>query len=94
MTNKTLDIPLIAGPVIDNKTIKKTQLRKPEAGELRGMQLTAILQMDVNTMFELLPRITTPRLDQVALAKLDTEDLTSLSAGVCSFFTGSDQAGR
>lgn len=92
MTANAATVSLAAGPVIDGKTLKRVDLRRPQAGELRGLQLTLILQMDVNAMFSLLPRITTPRLDQVALEKLTAEDLTALSAEVCGFFTGSATA--
>lgn len=73
----------------DGKKIETIRLRKPATGELRGVSLVNVLQMEVGTMLQLLPRITDPHLDEIALEKLDPADFTELSSQVTSFFLGS-----
>ena len=52
-------------------TVDTVELRKPGTGELRGVKLTDLLQMDVNAMFTVIPRISQPALTADDLAKLD-----------------------
>lgn len=66
-------------------------VRKPDVGALRGLKLSNVLQMDVNAMVVLLPRITTPSLLPDEVAALDPADLLSLSAKVIGFFMTADQ---
>lgn len=78
----TLDTPLKRG----DQTIDKILLRKPQSGELRGLKLTDVMQMDVSAMTVLLPRITSPTLTPQDVAALDPADLLSLSSEVSGFF--------
>lgn len=55
--------------------IKEITLRKPMAGELRGIKLLDILQMDINAYIPLLSRITTPMLTETQVNQLDPIDL-------------------
>ena len=56
------------------------------SGELRGLKLTDVLQMDVTAMITLLPRITSPAILPDEAASLDPVDLMALSAKVVGFF--------
>ena len=47
----TLDSPITRGKT----TIDSLTLRKPQSGELRGLQLVELLNMDVGTLIKLLP---------------------------------------
>ena len=72
--------------------VTKISLRKPLAGELRGLKLTDVLQMDVGAMITLLPRITTPAITPDEAAGLDPADLIALAGPVVGFFmTGQDR---
>jgi hypothetical protein len=82
-TTITFETPVPRG----NKTLPEVQLRKPAAGELRGLSLTDVLQLDVTAMHKLLPRITAPALTEQDVAQLDPVDLVALSVGVAGFFT-------
>lgn len=73
--------------------IPEVQLRKPAAGELRGLSLTDVLQLDVTAMHKLLPRITAPALTEQDVAQLDPVDFVALSVGVAGFFTPKATAG-
>ncbi len=78
----TLSTPIKRG----EKEVKEVLLRKPDSGELRGLTLTDILQLDVNTLHKLLPRITDPGLTEPEVAKMDPADLVKLGTGAAGFF--------
>jgi Phage tail assembly chaperone proteins, E, or 41 or 14 len=61
------------------------ELRRPVAGELRGLNLTDLLQMDVTALTRVLPRISTPTLTEVEVMALDPADLLQLGATVAGF---------
>lgn len=65
-------------------------VRKPGAGELRGLTLQALGQSDVNALLTLLPRITEPPLAAHEVEKLEVEDLSSFAGVVFDFFLTSD----
>lgn len=77
----TLDTPLTRG----EQTITEISLRKPSAGELRGVSLTDVLQMDVNALSTILPRLTTPTLTRQDVGNLDPADLVQLGTEVAGF---------
>lgn len=77
-----LDFPVTRG----TETIKSVTLRKPNAGALRGIKLTELLQMDVGSLQLLLPRVTTPTLLRHEVEGLDPADLTALGTELVSFF--------
>lgn len=66
--------------------IESLQLRKPSAGELRGIKLAELLQMDVSALAMLLPRISTPTLTAADVNQLDPADLVAIATEVASFF--------
>ena len=77
----TLDVPLARG----EQTIATIQIRKPKSGELRGLTLLALHQLDYNALENLLPRITIPPLHKGEIAALDPADLTQLGSEVMDF---------
>ncbi|MGU5688925.1 MULTISPECIES: phage tail assembly protein [Aeromonas] len=77
----TLDTPIQRGET----TITELNVRKPQSGELRGLNLTDILQMDVNALTKLLPRITSPVLTEAEASALDPADLMQLGQEVAAF---------
>lgn len=83
MTQKTvtLDNPIQRG----EQTISEIVVRKPMAGQLRGLNMTDILQMDVNALSKLLPRITSPALTEVDISAMDPADLMQLGQEVGAF---------
>ena len=77
----TLDHPIKRGDVeIDTITI-----RKPVSGELRGLSVSSLLNLDYIALEKLLPRITTPRLTPQDVAALDPADLVQLGSEVMDF---------
>lgn len=77
----TLDTPIKRG---DND-IAEIALRKPSAGELRGVTLTDLLQMDVAALTKVLPRISEPALTEVEVVRMDPADLVQLGGVVAGF---------
>lgn len=78
----TLDYPIKRG----DTEVKEITLRKPMAGQLRGVKLTELLSLDVGAVQMILPRITTPALLPHEIAQLDPADITELGTKVAGFF--------
>lgn len=77
----TLDTPIKRG---DND-IDTIVLRKPSAGELRGVTLTDLLQMDVAALTKVIPRISDPALTEAEVARMDPADLVQIGGTVAGF---------
>ncbi|WP_345828707.1 phage tail assembly protein [Erwinia sp. HDF1-3R] len=76
-----LDTPILRG----KSEITHITVRKPQSGALRGTRLQALLDMDVNALITVLPRITTPALTTAEINEMDPADLVSLSVEVVTF---------
>lgn len=74
-----LDVPVQRGQtLIDNVTV-----RKPNAGELRGIQLAELLQLDVASLIKVIPRLTP--LNAAEVGALDPADLLAIGTKVAGF---------
>ncbi len=67
------------------QTITSVHLRKPTAGELRGLSLVAVLQMAVDALATLLPRISTPTIHKAEALMMDPADLLACGIVVAGF---------
>jgi hypothetical protein len=76
-----LDTPIRRGTT----TIDSITLRKPNAGELRGVSLAELLQIDVNSLVKVVPRISSPTLTAIEVTSMDPADLFALGTKVCGF---------
>jgi len=76
-----LDTPIRRG----TSTIDSITLRKPNSGELRGVSLSELLQLDVNSLIKVVPRISTPSLTSIEVAAMDPADLVALSLKITGF---------
>jgi len=79
-------IPLETPVRRGEQTIATVQLRKPQAGEMRGLNLQSIIQGEVNDLLSLLPRITVPPLLPQEVEALDPADLAAMAGGIRGFF--------
>lgn len=77
-----LDSPITRG----DQRITQVELRKPDAGTLRGIKLVDLLQLDVVAIRTLLPRISTPVLTVSDIDGLDPVDLINLGTELLGFF--------
>ncbi|EPJ4165311.1 phage tail assembly protein [Citrobacter freundii] len=76
-----LDNPLQRG----NTSVTEVTVRKPNSGALRGTRLQALLDMDVESMMIVLPRVTTPALSKTEIMLMEPGDLLQLSVELVSF---------
>ena len=77
----TLDAPVVRG----KSEITEIVVRKPNSGALRGARLQALMDMDVDSMMLVLPRVTTPALTRAEVMMLEPGDLLQLSMELVSF---------
>lgn len=81
-TDITLAEPIIRG----DTRITKLTLRKPRAGELRGLALQDLIQTDVSALLKVIPRVSNPPLTQDEADQLEPEDLTEIGGAIRGFF--------
>lgn len=77
----SLDTPIRRG----DQVIGLIEIRKPAAGELRGLTMLALSQLDYGALETLLPRITSPVLTKQEVAALDIADFMQLGGEVMDF---------
>lgn len=66
-------------------------LREPSTGDMRGLKLTDVMQMDVATMTRLIPRVSEPALAPSEIEALPGSDFVALASGVIGFFFTEEQ---
>lgn len=76
-----LDDPIKRG----NGVIDSVDVRKPSAGELRGVSLMDVAQMDVLALRKVLPRITSPNLTDAEIGQLSLADMMQFGVIVSAF---------
>lgn len=74
-----LDTPVKRG----NTQIDQITLRKPTSGELRGLNLSEVLQLDVGSLIKLIPRIS--NINEYEASKLDPADLVAIGTKIIGF---------
>jgi hypothetical protein len=67
-------------------SVASLTLRKPKAGELRGLNMQDLMQADVNAVMTLVPRISDPFVIAEEIANLEADDFAELAGAVLSFF--------
>lgn len=79
-------------PITLEETIKRgdteiteIQIRKPKVGELRGVSLSQLMQMDVSELTKIMPRITQPTLTAEEIQNMDPADLIQVAIEVAYF---------
>lgn len=82
---KIVDVPLEQPIERGEQKITTLQLRKPGAGELRGLSLHALMGMEVTALINLLPRITMPTITAIEAEAMDPADLTACALEVADF---------
>ncbi|RQU48394.1 tape measure chaperone protein [Burkholderia phage Milagro] len=77
----TFDTPIVRG----EQTITHVTLAKPSAGALRGTSLAALVNLDVDALRKVLPRISTPTLTEMDVTLMDPADLVALGGIFAGF---------
>lgn len=70
-----------------NDIIKSVDLRKPTTGDLRGIRLFELAQMEVDSLIKVLPRITIPSMIEAEIRQMDPADFLLLAAEVAGFLS-------
>lgn len=78
----TLSVPLQRGET----TISALTIRRPKAGELRGLSLQDIMTTDIVAMLTLIPRVSEPPLTAEEANALDPADLSEIAGAIRGFF--------
>lgn len=81
MNKIPLETPIPRG----DTPITAITLRKPSAGELRGIALSDLLRMETGAVMTVLPRITDPALTPPEVSKMDPADLMACAMEISSF---------
>ncbi len=76
-----LDEPILRG----DQKIELVKVRRPDAGALRGLKLVDVINIDVNAMIQLLPRVCDPPLLEHELGQMNAADFVALSNEVALF---------
>lgn len=76
-----LDEPIKRG----EQTISEITLRKPKSGELRGVSLADVLQMQTDALITLIPRLSTPSLTAAEVRQMDPADLVQCGGEIAGF---------
>lgn len=90
-TSKPNKVTLQTPVTIDGKNITEITLRTPTVGELRGLSVASILQMEVSTLSTMFERITQPVLSPMQISKLDPADFTTMAVQTMLFFAPKNQ---
>lgn len=69
-----------------NEVITEVELTRPKTGALRGLSLAQLLQLDVNSLAKLSPRITSPTMNENDVYELSPADFTAFGKEVIGFF--------
>lgn len=76
-----LDTPIVRG----EQTITRVELRKPDAGSLRGVSLINLLQMDVDALIAVVPRVSNPVITAPDVTRMDPADLLQIGSAISGF---------
>ncbi|XVN73929.1 hypothetical protein AAEX37_01005 [Oligella sp. MSHR50489EDL] len=83
-------VMLLEGIKRGDKEIKELTLRRPKAGELRGLKILDLVNLDTQALMTFLPRITMPSINSQELGQMELSDFMTLSAEAISFFAAKD----
>lgn len=74
-------------PIVRGETrIEKITLRKPKAGELRGLSLQDIMRNEATALLQLIPRVSEPPLTAHEADNLEADDFAEISGAIRGFF--------
>ena len=88
MSTVTLSRPIKRG----DTEITSLELTEPNAGSLRGVRLTDLLNGDIDAVVTVLPRITKNAIQQHEIVQMSARDLASVTEAIITFFMVADPA--
>ena len=84
LNKKMVTVKLVIPMLIDGSEVSELELRKPCAGDLRGLNLIQVCEMHFDAARILLPRIS--KLNERDILNMDSENFAPLMTEVASFF--------
>ncbi|WP_372395145.1 phage tail assembly protein (plasmid) [Azospirillum sp. HJ39] len=84
--NDIITVPLAKPLTYGQDTLKQLQLRRPMAGDLRGIRLAGLSDMDVDVVTKIASRCCITVVTEAHLAELDPYDLVKVTEAVGGFF--------
>lgn len=82
MRTITLATPLKRG----DKEITEIALHEPNAGHLRGVSLSDLMNMKADAIVAVAPRISDPKITEQEMSRMGLRDLTIIGGGIVGFF--------
>jgi hypothetical protein len=93
-TRPLLETVNLAVPIKRGETsFDAITVRRPKAGELRGLSLNDVMGMDIVAMLTLIPRISEPPLTADEANALDPQDFAEIAGTVRGFFMTKSERG-
>lgn len=83
--SETVTVELDTAISREDQKIDKVALRKPMSGELRGLSLADVLNLDVDSITKLVPRISNPSLTESEVRGMDPADLVECGKEIAGF---------
>lgn len=68
-----------------DKEIKEISLRRPTAGELRGLKILDLINLDTNSLMNFIPRVTVPSINSQELNLMSPSDFVTLASESVAF---------
>lgn len=81
-----INVPLAKPLTYGQDKLTNLQLRRPMAGDLRGLRLAGLSDMDVDVITKIAVRCSVTAVTEALLAELDPYDLVKLTEAVGGFF--------
>lgn len=69
----------------NQEEVAKLTLRKPMSGELRGLSLADLINMDVDSITRVLPRLSNPTLTEQEVREMDPADMAACATEIAGF---------
>ena len=73
----------------NGELITEITLRKPNAGELRGLKVPDLVNGDINSVLAVIPRVSSPLVAVHEAEQLSTEDIGEIAGAFWHFFLSS-----
>ncbi|OCG45169.1 hypothetical protein A9G28_12900 [Gilliamella sp. Fer1-1] len=83
----TQQLKLKSGLQSGKNTITELTIRKPLTGDLRGIKLVDFIELDIDSLAKVLPRITTPTIAEHEVFNLDLIDLSAITQVIAGFLS-------
>lgn len=92
--SNTQQVKLKTGFKSGKSIITELTIRKPLTGDLRGVKLVNFIELDIDSLAKVLPRVTTPSIEEHEVFELDLMDLTEITKAIASFLSETSSSAK